>query len=237
MGKVVLPEITSGYASVDKLNEAFQTIEQAFDNTLSLDGSVPNSMSASLDMNSQRILNLPTPTSDSEPATLGILREMSSGVALCTLEKFTASVGQTDFALSTTTYEPGSNNLAVFVNGVRKFTPDDFTETSPTTFSFVSPLTGGEKVWIVTNEYLGSVDVTTPPSVAWSILTGVPAFASRWPTWGEVTSKPSVFPPDTHNQDASTITTGTLADARRGVYVQSTAPSLGTGDAGALWFW
>ena len=33
-------------------------------------------------------------------------------------------------------------------------------------------------------------------------------------TWGGITDKPTSFNPSTHNQDASTISTGTLADAR-----------------------
>ena len=46
-------------------------IEAAFENTLSRDGSVPNSMQANFDINGYRILNLPTAVSDNEPVTLG----------------------------------------------------------------------------------------------------------------------------------------------------------------------
>jgi hypothetical protein len=45
-------------------------IEDGFDNTLSLDGTEPNSMLADLDMNSNRILNLPRPLEDTEPVRL-----------------------------------------------------------------------------------------------------------------------------------------------------------------------
>ena len=41
--------ISSGYASQSQLNENFDSISLAFDNTLSLDGSVPNAMQADLD--------------------------------------------------------------------------------------------------------------------------------------------------------------------------------------------
>lgn len=50
--------ITSSYASAVTLNAAIQAIVAAFDNTLSRDGSSPNSMSADLDMNNQDILNV-----------------------------------------------------------------------------------------------------------------------------------------------------------------------------------
>lgn len=46
------------------------TITEAMDNTLSRDGTAPNQMEATLDMNSNRIINLPEPNSDQEPLRL-----------------------------------------------------------------------------------------------------------------------------------------------------------------------
>ncbi len=45
-------------------------IEEAFDNTVSRDGSSPNQMEADFDMNGNRVLNLPAPASDFEPVRL-----------------------------------------------------------------------------------------------------------------------------------------------------------------------
>lgn len=42
-------------------------------------------------------------------------------------------------------------------------------------------------------------------SLAWTAVTGKPATATRWPTWGEVTGKPGTFPPAAHNQAWNTI--------------------------------
>lgn len=50
--------ITSGYASNTQLNGNFAALRNAFDNTLSLDGSTPNAMGADLDLNSNDILNV-----------------------------------------------------------------------------------------------------------------------------------------------------------------------------------
>ncbi len=47
-----------------------QAIETALENTLSRDGTSPNTMSADLDMNSNQILNLPTPTEPNDPVRL-----------------------------------------------------------------------------------------------------------------------------------------------------------------------
>jgi hypothetical protein len=35
----------------------------------------------------------------------------------------------------------------------------------------------------------------------WSQITSAPDTATRWPTWGEVTAKPTDFPPSTHDHD------------------------------------
>jgi hypothetical protein len=57
--------------AVSNINANNALIEAAIENTLSRDGTSPNSMNASLDMNSHTILNLPSPTTDTEPVTLG----------------------------------------------------------------------------------------------------------------------------------------------------------------------
>lgn len=61
--------LLSGSFSTDKLNANFSRIETAFDNTLSRDGSGPNTMEASLDMNSNRLINLGDPVDNSDGAT------------------------------------------------------------------------------------------------------------------------------------------------------------------------
>jgi hypothetical protein len=53
-----LNTISSGYASQSQLNENFANIEAAFDNTLSLDGSVPNALNGDLDLNDNDLLNV-----------------------------------------------------------------------------------------------------------------------------------------------------------------------------------
>lgn len=50
--------------------------------------------------------------------------------------------------------------------------------------------------------------------VQWINITGIPVFAQRWPTWSEVTAKPTTFTPSPHNHAAGDITTGTFANAR-----------------------
>lgn len=68
MPKLSLSDITSGYNSSQRINAAFSALETALDNTVSRDGSAPNAMGASLDMNSNRILNVGSPQSSTDAA-------------------------------------------------------------------------------------------------------------------------------------------------------------------------
>ena len=54
----VVNTISSGYASQSQLNENFSNIQTSFQNTVSLDGSIPNAMQASFDMNNNDIINV-----------------------------------------------------------------------------------------------------------------------------------------------------------------------------------
>ena len=60
----------------------------------------------------------------------------------------------------------------------------------------------------------------------WSSLNtvSIPAFASRWPDWSEVTNKPTTFIPSSHDHDAASITSGVFDSARIPVlpYLSST---------------
>jgi hypothetical protein len=60
MAKLTLNAIGSRYGSIDALNDNFDLIESALENTLSRDGTGPNNMEADLDMDSNSILNADT---------------------------------------------------------------------------------------------------------------------------------------------------------------------------------
>lgn len=53
------------------INHNNSLIEAAIDNSISRDGTQPNQMNSDLDMNSNKIINLPNATSDQEPVTYG----------------------------------------------------------------------------------------------------------------------------------------------------------------------
>jgi len=75
----------------------------------------------------------------------------------------TATAGQTVFTLTTTEYQPGTNTLSVFVDGVNQYGPGAqyaYTETSSTVVTFVSGLHVGASVKFTTSQTLsgGTLD-------------------------------------------------------------------------------
>lgn len=73
MAKLTLTDLVNlqnETTAVNAINANNALIEAAVENTLSRDGTVPNTMSNNLDMNSMQILNLPAPASATSPARL-----------------------------------------------------------------------------------------------------------------------------------------------------------------------
>ena len=69
MAKLTLTDIAGGYGLITTYNNNNALIEAALENTLSRDGTSPNTMSVNLDMNSNRIVNLTDPTGAQDAAT------------------------------------------------------------------------------------------------------------------------------------------------------------------------
>lgn len=82
MAKLTLSDLSNlnnQTAAVNTINNNSDLIEAAMENTLSRDGTSPNEMNAVLDMNSNRIINLPDAASEHEPVTL---RQVLEGVEI-----------------------------------------------------------------------------------------------------------------------------------------------------------
>lgn len=83
----------------------------------------------------------------------------------------TATAGQTVFALTTMSYQPGTNSLTVYVDGINQYEGIDYTETDSTTVTFNSGVTLGSLVKFTTtvqitgNATNASVVVYDPPFV------------------------------------------------------------------------
>ncbi len=75
-----LASLANQTTAIATINANNALVEAALENTLSRDGTSPNSMESTLDMNDHRILNLPAPVSDTEPLRLGDIEEGSIDV-------------------------------------------------------------------------------------------------------------------------------------------------------------
>lgn len=88
-----LTDVTSGFGTAAVINDNNAEIETAFDNTLSRDGSSPNQMESDLDMNNNRVLNLPDAVNNSEPATFKQLKDVIVAGNLSVIERLDDSDG------------------------------------------------------------------------------------------------------------------------------------------------
>lgn len=76
--KPTVTTISSGFASNTQLNGNFTAIRDAFDNTLSLDGSSPNAMQADFDLNGNALLNVGSIDADNLTLNGQTVTELSS---------------------------------------------------------------------------------------------------------------------------------------------------------------
>ena len=78
MTDITLKDIKSGY-NLNKINDNFETIEANINNTSVQSIGGNNTMSQALDMNNQRLLNLPSPEAPTEPVRLQDLESIVAG--------------------------------------------------------------------------------------------------------------------------------------------------------------
>ncbi len=155
------------------INNNFAAIETAVEKTLSRDGTSPNTMSASLDMNSNHILNLPYPLTSTEPVRVRDVVTAGAGVGL----PDGGATGQILTKLSSTDYEtywqtppsgtgdvvgPASatDNAVALYNGTTGKLIKDSAKTLPT-----GTIVGTSDSQTLTNKTLTSPAITTPTGI------------------------------------------------------------------------
>lgn len=74
-----LSRLLSGFLSTSQHNANMEKIEDAFENTLSRDGSSPNAMQANLDMGSNRLINVGAPVEPNDAVRLQDITDIASG--------------------------------------------------------------------------------------------------------------------------------------------------------------
>lgn len=156
------------------INTNSATIETAFENTLSRDGTAPNTMSAPLDMDSNQIINLPAPATTTSPLRLEDLNTFIGGGTISNIPTG-GTTGQVLGKNSNTSFDTGWKNSVTSVG--LSLPASDFTVTnSPVTTS--GTLTGA---WVVAPTGTGAVvRATSPtlvaPAMSNPAITGVMAY-------------------------------------------------------------
>lgn len=106
--------IANDQSFLTQLGNNNDLVEAAIENTLSRDGSSPNNMNAQLDMNSYPIINLPLPTTDTEPVRKGEFDELeddfTTGMAELDAAVAAAQLAETNAELAETNAETAETN-------------------------------------------------------------------------------------------------------------------------------
>lgn len=133
-----LQDTTTAQANI---NANLAIIQTAFDNTLSRDGTTPNQMESTLDMNSEQIINLPVPATDNSPLRLTDLNNFIGGGTVTNIppggsvNEFLTKTSNADYAVG---WEPVSVDLTAGTNIVLTGTTNTTVSTSATpTFTSV----------------------------------------------------------------------------------------------------
>lgn len=145
------------------INNNSDATEVAVENTLSRDGTAPNQMESSFDMNSNQILNLPLPATDNSPLRL---QDLADFIGAGTITNIPAGgiTGQALKKNSNTNYDIGWAND---VSSVGLALPSDFTISGSPVVS-TGTLTGA---WAIAPTGTGAVVRTASPNITSPVLT------------------------------------------------------------------
>ena len=148
--KPSINNITTGYTSAEAINENFQNVRNAFDNTLSLDGSTPNAMGADLNMDSNDILNVgEINVQGLSIAGVNIYPNNTQIATTYATQNYTGNGSTTTYAMG---YNPSSKaNVDVYIDGVYQ-NQDAFNITGTSlTFTAAPPLNSAIEIKVPIN--------------------------------------------------------------------------------------
>ena len=159
MAKITLDNIASGYASTTKINNNNDAIEAELNNKVlyrNNPSGEPNQMENELDMNSNKIINLPDGISNQEPVTVqqlnGAIAAAGSGlIASQTEVQLGSQAVSRVFTFTGITYTIAGNNLFVFRNGQKLEKGVDYNETSSSSITLLFDPNDNDRFNFITN--------------------------------------------------------------------------------------
>lgn len=182
MTKITLTDLVNlqnETTAVNAINANNAILETALDNTLSRDGTSPNTMGSSLDMNSNQIINLPAPATSTSALRLTDLNSFIGGGTISTIPAG-GTTGQALTKVNSTDYNTAWTTVPA-VTSVGLALPADFTVTgSPVTTTgtltgaWVTTPTGTGAVVRSASPTLTSPALGTPSAVVLTNATGLP---------------------------------------------------------------
>jgi hypothetical protein len=163
-----LENLQSETTAVQAINENFDAIEAAMELTLSRNGATPNEMTAPLDMNSQRIINLAAPVNNTDAVRLIDIQDLTGPAGPAGPPGPTGS-GTGDMLRS--------NNLSDLTN-ITTARTNLGAQASSTNLTSLAGLTGAaDKVAMFTG--VGTLALFDAPAFGRSLLAATTAAASR----------------------------------------------------------
>lgn len=169
MAKVTLNDLTSNYGSQALHNANNTTIEDELNNKVlyrNNPSGEPNQMENEIDMNSNKILNLPDAINGREPVTLdqlnGAIGAAGSGLIASQIETQLGSQAVANvFTFTGITYTLGANNLEVYRNGQRLEKTEDYSETSTSSVTLTFTPNATDRFVFRTNTATTNTTTTT----------------------------------------------------------------------------
>ena len=156
--KPTVTTVASGYYGRQALNDNFTSLRDAFDNTLSRDGSTPNAMGADLDMNSNDILNAQTVNTEALRLD-GVLvgsADLSAAGATLYSDNYTGDGSTVAYTMS---YQPFiKDNTQVYIDGVYQNKAGYSISGTTLTFSEAPPLNANIEIVVARTLDFGSDD-------------------------------------------------------------------------------
>lgn len=242
-----LIDATTAAATINANNAVIQT---AFDNTLSRDGTSPNTLTAPLDVNSQQVLNLPAPVGANSPLRLQDLSDFVGGGTVTNIP-VGGTTGQVLAKNSNTNYDIhwiseasdliGGSNISITGTSPAtistSLTPTFTTVNTATIPTVVDTLVGRNTTDTLTNKTLTSPVLVTPAlgTPASGVATNLTGTAAGL-TAGNVTTNASLTGAVTSSGNFTTLGSFTSANLRSaltdetgtGVAVFASSPALVT---------